>query len=83
MYGYVYTWHECVLEWVCMSMCTLGMSMYWGGGGVLGRPTPLSVIKRIATLSELGQLNCLYCSKLKQKLRGKSLSLTPTPSCKT
>lgn len=79
----VNTWHECVLEWVCMSMCTLGMSMYWGGGGVLGRPTPLSVIKHIATLSELGQLNCLYCSKLKQKLRGKSLSLTPIPSCKT
>lgn len=30
----------------CMSVCTLGMSVYWGGGGVLERPTnSLSVMR--------------------------------------
>lgn len=44
MYVCKYTWHKYILRWVFMSVCILEYVLGWRWG-VLGRPSPLSVIE--------------------------------------
>lgn len=70
MYVCKYTWHKYILRWVFMSVCILEYVLGWRWGPRKTKPSfshrnKVVSKKHIATLSELGQLICLYCSKLK------------------